>query len=123
MLLGALYLAVHLSWVAALALLLSVSTDAPLGAVGGAVMASIVSQILDQITALEDLRDYLPTHYGTAWSGPARADRRLVRDDPRGLLLALLRAGVRRAGRLPLPPQGHHQLALEPAPVINGTSG
>ena len=51
-LLGALYLAVHLSWVAALALLLSVSTDAPLGAVGGAVMASIVSQILDQITAL-----------------------------------------------------------------------
>ena len=68
-LLGALYVAVYLSWVAALGLLLSVSTDAPLGAVGGAVMASIVSQILDQITALEDLRDYLPTHYGTAWSG------------------------------------------------------
>jgi len=68
-LLGALYLAVHLSWVAGLALLLSVSTDAPLGAVGGAVLASIVSQILDQITALEGLRDYLPTHFGTAWAG------------------------------------------------------
>ena len=68
-LLGALYLAVYLSWVAALALLLSVSTDAPLGAVGGAVLVSIISQILDQITALEDLRNYLPTHYGTAWSG------------------------------------------------------
>ncbi|HVH23432.1 MAG TPA: ABC transporter permease subunit [Pseudonocardia sp.] len=68
-LLGALYVVVHLSWVAGLALLLSVSTDAPLGAVGGAVLASIISQILDQITALEDLRDYLPTHYGTAWSG------------------------------------------------------
>ena len=68
-LLGALYVAVYLSWVAALGLLLSVSTDAPLGAVGGAVMASIVSQILDQITALEDLRDYLPTHYGNAWAG------------------------------------------------------
>jgi ABC-2 type transport system permease protein len=67
-LLGAGYVAVHLLWVAGLALLLSVSTDAPLGAVGGAVMASIVSQILDQITALEDLRDYLPTHYGTAWA-------------------------------------------------------
>lgn len=67
-LLGAVYVTVHLSWVAALAVLLSVSTDAPLGAVGGAVMASIVSQILDQITALEDLRDYLPTHYGTAWA-------------------------------------------------------
>ncbi len=67
-LLAALYIAVHLSWVAALALLLSVSTDAPLGAVGGAVMVSIVSQILDTITALADLRNYLPTHYGTAWS-------------------------------------------------------
>jgi ABC-2 type transport system permease protein len=68
-LIGAGYVAVHLIWVAGLALLLSVSTDAPLGAVGGAVMASIVSQILDQITALADLRDYLPTHYGTAWAG------------------------------------------------------
>jgi ABC-2 type transport system permease protein len=67
-LLGAVYLAVYLSWVAALALLLSVSTDAPLGAVGGAVMVSIISQILDQITALEDLRDYLPTRFSTAWS-------------------------------------------------------
>ena len=56
------------SWAAALALLLSVSTDAPLGAVGGAVLVSILSQILDQITALEGLRDYLPTHYGNAWS-------------------------------------------------------
>jgi ABC-2 type transport system permease protein len=68
-LLGALYLTIYLSWVAALAMLLSVVTDAPLGAVGGAVMTSIVSQILDQITALEDLRNYLPTHYATAWSG------------------------------------------------------
>jgi ABC-2 type transport system permease protein len=67
-LLAALYLAVHLSWVAGLALLLSVSTDAPLGAVGGAVMASIISQILDTITALEGLRNYLPTHYGRAWT-------------------------------------------------------
>jgi ABC-2 type transport system permease protein len=67
-LLGALYVAVNLSWVAALAMLLSVSTDAPLGAVGGAVMVSIVSQILNQITALEDLRDYLPTHYANAWA-------------------------------------------------------
>ena len=68
-LLGAVYIAVHLSWVAGLALLLSVSTDAPLGAVGGAVMTSIVSQILDQITALENLRDFLPTHFADAWAG------------------------------------------------------
>jgi len=68
------YLAVYLIWIAGLALLLSVSTDAPLGAVGGAVLVSIVSQILDSITALGDLRDYLPTHYATAWSDLLSSD-------------------------------------------------
>lgn len=63
-----LYLAVHLLWVAGLALFLTVSTDAPLGAVGGTVLAAILSSILDQITALEGLRNYLPTHYAFAWS-------------------------------------------------------
>jgi ABC-2 type transport system permease protein len=62
------YIAVNLLWVAALALFLSTSTDAPLGAVGGTVLVAIISQILDQITALEDLRNYLPTHYAFAWS-------------------------------------------------------
>jgi ABC-2 type transport system permease protein len=66
--LAPMYLAVHLAWVAGLALLLSVSTDAPLGAVGGAVMLSIVSQILETIDALGDLRNYLPTRFNTAWS-------------------------------------------------------
>lgn len=61
------YLMLHLAWVAGLALLLSVSTDAPLGAVGGAVMVSIVSQILATIDALGDLRDYLPTRFNSAW--------------------------------------------------------
>ena len=63
------YIAVQLTWVAGLAFLLSVSTDAPLGAVGGAVLLSILSQILDQITALGDLRNWLPTHYSFAWTG------------------------------------------------------
>lgn len=63
------YVAVQLTWVAGLAFLLSVSTDAPLGAVGGAVLLSILSQILDQITALGDLRNWLPTHYSFAWTG------------------------------------------------------
>lgn len=62
------FLAVHLTWIAGLALCLSVATDAPLGAVGGAVLVSILSQILDQITALGDLRTFLPTHYSRAWS-------------------------------------------------------
>jgi ABC-2 type transport system permease protein len=62
------YLALQLAWVAGLALLLSVSTDAPLGAVGGAVMVSILSQILETINALGDLRDYLPTRFNSAWA-------------------------------------------------------
>jgi ABC-2 type transport system permease protein len=92
-LLGAGYLAVHLSWVAGLAMLLSVSTDAPLGAVGGAVLVSIVSQILDQITALEDLRNYLPTHYGDAWAG-LLADQVDWGDMTRGTFSAVAYAAV-----------------------------
>jgi ABC-2 type transport system permease protein len=68
------YLAVQLLWVAGLSLLLSVSTDAPLGAVGGAVLVSILSQILDSITALGGLREYLPTHYVYAWSDLLSSD-------------------------------------------------
>jgi ABC-2 type transport system permease protein len=62
------YLVLHLAWVAGLALLLSVSTDAPLGAVGGAVMVSILSQILETIDALGSLRNYLPTRFSSAWA-------------------------------------------------------
>ncbi len=62
------YLALHLAWVAGLALLLSVTTDAPLGAVGGAVMVSILSQILETIDALGDLRNFLPTQFSSAWA-------------------------------------------------------
>jgi ABC-2 type transport system permease protein len=64
-----LYLAISLLVVAGLAFLLSVSTDAPLGAVGGAVLLQILSSILDQITALGSVRNYLPTHYSDAWLG------------------------------------------------------
>jgi ABC-2 type transport system permease protein len=63
------YIAISLLVVAGLAFLLSVSTDAPLGAVGGAVLLNILSSILDQITALGSLRNYLPTHYSDAWLG------------------------------------------------------
>jgi ABC-2 type transport system permease protein len=59
----------QLAWVAGLAFLMTVATDVPLGAVGTAVLLSIVSQILDQVTALGDLRDWLPTHFSFAWTG------------------------------------------------------
>jgi ABC-2 type transport system permease protein len=63
------YLATTLLVVAGLAFLLSVLTDAALGAVGGAVLLWILSSILDQIDALGDIRNGLPTHYTDAWMG------------------------------------------------------
>jgi ABC-2 type transport system permease protein len=87
------YLAVSLLVVAGLAFLLSVSTDAPLGAVGGAVLLHILSSILDQITALGSLRVALPTHYSDAWLGllsnPIQTD-----DMVKGAISALLYATV-----------------------------
>jgi ABC-2 type transport system permease protein len=63
------YLSLSLLVVAGIAFLLSVLTDAPLGAVGGAVLLFIVSSILDQITALGELRNFLPTHFVRSYLG------------------------------------------------------
>jgi ABC-2 type transport system permease protein len=72
------YIGVSLMMVASLAFLLSVTTDAPLGAVGGAVMLYITSNILDSVEALGDLRAVLPTRYNLAWlnvlSSPIQTD-------------------------------------------------
>ena len=62
------YVFVTLLFVSALGFLLGVWTDTPLGAVGGAVLLVIVSNILDAVTALGDLRRFLPTHYAYAWT-------------------------------------------------------
>lgn len=62
-----LYVIVQLAWLAGLALLLTVSTDVPLGAVGGTVLVSMFTQILDQVSALGSLRDFLPSHYTWTW--------------------------------------------------------
>ncbi|MQY10402.1 hypothetical protein SRB5_05100 [Streptomyces sp. RB5] len=53
---------------AALAFWLSTRTDAPLGAVGGAVGLTIVGNVLDAVTALEGWRDVLPAHWQFAWA-------------------------------------------------------
>ena len=63
------YIGLTLLIVGGLAFLLSVSTDAPLGAVGGAVLLQILSSILNQIDALGSIRNFLPTHYNNAWVG------------------------------------------------------
>lgn len=62
------YIGISLLFVAALGFLIGVWTDAPLGAVGGAVLLVILSNILDAVTALGDSRRFLPTHYSFAWT-------------------------------------------------------
>lgn len=64
---AAAYLFVSLLQVAGIAFVLGVRTDAPLGAVGVAVLVAIVSSILGQIESLGDLRNGLPLHYQRAW--------------------------------------------------------
>jgi ABC-2 type transport system permease protein len=61
------YVSIQSLLVAALAFLLSVLTDAPLGAVGGATMLVVVSNILDSITSLDPYRRFLPTHFQYSW--------------------------------------------------------
>lgn len=53
---------------AGLAFWLSTRTDAPLGAVGGAVGLTIVGNVLDAVTALGHWRDVLPAHWQFAWA-------------------------------------------------------
>ncbi|MDT0269779.1 ABC transporter permease subunit [Streptomyces sp. DSM 44915] len=52
---------------AALAFYLSTVTDAPLGAVGGAIGLSVVGSILDAVTALGDWRQLIPAHWQFSW--------------------------------------------------------
>ncbi|WP_226345484.1 ABC transporter permease [Agilicoccus flavus] len=58
---------VTLLQVAGIALLLGTLGDAPLGAVGGAVLVTILASILDAIPELGDLRHALPMHYSRSW--------------------------------------------------------
>lgn len=63
-----------LLFTAGVAFVMTVSTDVPLGAVGTALIIVIVSNILDAIDALGDLRRWLPTDYGNAWIGALQPD-------------------------------------------------
>ena len=87
------YIGLTLLVVGTLAFLLSVSTDAPLGAVGGAVMLFILSSILDQIEALGSIRSFLPSHFNDAWVGllstPAQTDTMV-----RGAISAIAYASI-----------------------------
>jgi ABC-2 type transport system permease protein len=62
------YIAVTLLVPAGIAVLASVSTDVPLGAVGAAVVIVVVANILDAIDALGPIREFLPARYAGAWA-------------------------------------------------------
>jgi ABC-2 type transport system permease protein len=68
------YIFISLLFAAGVAFLMSVLTDIPLAAVGTAVVIVIVSNILDAIDALGDLRQWLPTDYGAAWIGALNSE-------------------------------------------------
>lgn len=68
------YIFISLLFAAGVAFLMSVLTDVPLAAVGTAVVIVIVSNILDAIDALGELRRWLPTDYGAAWLGALNKD-------------------------------------------------
>jgi len=87
------YLGLSLLVVAGLAFLLSTLTDAPLGAVGGAVLLYIVSSILNQITALGSIRNFLPTHYSQAYLGLLTTPMQ-VDDAVKGAISALAYAAI-----------------------------
>ncbi|MFJ3280077.1 ABC transporter permease [Streptomyces halstedii] len=59
---------------AGLAFWLSTKTDAPLGAVGGAVGLTIVGNVLDAVTALGSWREFLPAHWQFAWADALQPD-------------------------------------------------
>jgi len=87
------YVSLQALLVAALAFLLSVLTDAPLGAVGGATMLVVVSNILDSITSLDPYRRFLPTHFQYSWLDALGAN--IVWDDMiRGTGLVLVYSAV-----------------------------
>src|SRR6185437_14264729 len=87
------YVCGQLLVVATLAFLLSVTVDNPLGAVGGATMLVVLSNIIDQITALDPYRRYLPTHWQFSWLDAL--DQHVLWDDMmRGTGLALIYSAI-----------------------------
>jgi ABC-2 type transport system permease protein len=62
-----LYILVTQLATASLAFWLSTVTDAPLGAVGGALGLTIIGNILGSISALGGVRDFLPTFWTYSW--------------------------------------------------------
>jgi ABC-2 type transport system permease protein len=87
------YATVQAAVVVAIAFWLSTITDAPLGAVGGATFAVVISNILDSITALGGYRQVLPTHFQYSWLD-ALGPQIVWSDMIRGIGVSLIYASV-----------------------------
>lgn len=87
------YVSVQLLGIAAMAFFFSTLVDNPLGAVGGAVMFTVISSILDEIAALGVVRDGLLAHWDYAWTDALTSP--IVYDDMiRGTGVALVYIAV-----------------------------
>jgi ABC-2 type transport system permease protein len=65
--------------IVAFSFMISTMTDVAGGAIGAAISLAIGSQILDGLNAIGSVRNFLPTHYWSAWAqlflpGGSRAD-------------------------------------------------
>jgi ABC-2 type transport system permease protein len=79
------YVTWALASVVAFGFMVSTMSDSPAAAAGAAVGLGVTSEILNEITALGAIRDWLPLRYFDAWTGLYWSDR--VPDDMwRGLL-------------------------------------
>lgn len=68
------YIFIILLPIAAIAFWLGTRSDAPLAAVGGAVLISILFNILGQLDALEPWRKAFPGHYSRSWQDALSVD-------------------------------------------------
>ena len=115
------YLLVSLSVVGAAAFAIGVTTDAPLAAVGGAVLLMILCAILDSIPALGDHPPGPARPLRVRLGRRAGRQRRLLRHDHRRAVVGRLRHRPGRLRLLALPPQGHHQLTGPPGLILELT--
>jgi ABC-2 type transport system permease protein len=65
---AAAYVAFGYTALVALGVLFSTMTDSPTGAIGAAVGVYVISEILDSITEIGQIRYALPTHYQDVWT-------------------------------------------------------
>lgn len=75
--------------IVAFAFFLSTLTDAPAGAIGGAIGLAVASQIMDGIRSLRVIHPVLPTHYWSAWTS-LFVPFQTTDDMRRGVVLAAL---------------------------------